>query len=123
MTAKSTVSLLGAALLLAAPVAADAAKKKPSIHRGTYTCYQGGLTSTGSLYWGTFKVTRGNRYAISGSKGRFRRSGRRLIWRSGSLKKWTWEGRYRTSRTPSGKRQYHVELIDRPNEIKITCSD
>ena len=129
-----------------APAIAEAAAKKPctsgsaakraacrkarrrtaasgGIHRGTYTCYQGGLTSSGSLFWGTFKVTAGNRYAISGSKGTFRRSGSRLVWLSGSLKKWKWEGRYRTSRTAAGVRQYHVDIIDRPNEIKIQCSD
>jgi hypothetical protein len=121
-----TAAVLASTLAVAPAVGAEKKRAKRSsagIHNGAYTCYQGGLTSTGSAYWGTFKVTKGKRYAITGSKGTFRRRGARLIWKSGSLKKWKWTGRYRTSRTPAGERQWHVEIIDRPNEIKITCSD
>ena len=94
-----------------------------SVHRGNYTCYQGGLTSTGSMYWGYLKVKRGNRYEIVGSKGKFTRKGKRLIWKSGSLKKWKWEGEYRTSRTAAGERQWQIDIIDRPNRIRIQCLD
>lgn len=126
MTIRPALALLTTlAFALAATAAPAAAKKRAGkgIHNGTYTCYQGGLTSEGSLFWGTFRVTKGTRYAITGSKGSFRRKGSRLIWKSGSLRKWKWKGRYRTSRTAAGERQYHVEIIDRPNRIKITCSD
>lgn len=94
-----------------------------AVHKGNYTCYQGGLTSTGSVYWGYIKVKRGNRYEIPGSKGKLRRKGRKLVFRSGSLKRWKWKGRYYTSRTGAGKKQWHINMIDRPNRIKISCSD
>jgi len=126
MTRKSISSLMAAVALtttLAFSGAAAAASKGGSVHRGTYTCYQGGLTSTGSLYWGTLKITSGNRYAITGSKGAFRRSGKKIIWKSGSLKKWKWQGEYRTSKSGGGEQQWHIDIIDRPNRIRIQCHD
>ena len=94
-----------------------------AVHRGNYTCYQGGLTSRGSLYWGYIKVKRANKYEIPGSKGKFKRKGKRLVFTKGSLKRWKWKGRYYTSKSGGGEKQWHIDLIDRPNEIRIWCSD
>ncbi len=122
MTHARTAIALAATLAISGSAAASA-QGAASVHRGTYTCYQGGLTSTGSLYWGTLEITSGNRYAITGSKGTFRRSGKKIIWKSGSLKKWKWQGEYRTSKTGGGVQQWHIDIIDRPNRIRIKCHD
>jgi len=126
-TSRLFATLALASMLALAPAAAESAEaakraKGGKIHRGNYTCYQGGLTSEGSLYWGYFKVKRGYKYEISGSSGKVKRKGKKLIF-TGTLKRWDWKGRYRTSRTGAGKKQWHIDLIDKPNDIRVQCHD
>lgn len=113
--ARITVAVLAVVALCLAVLAPAAGA---GVHRGNYTCYQ-----AGSLYWGYFEVKGKNRYEIAGGKGKFKKKGKKLVFKSGSLKKWGWKGKYSSGRSLGGEKEWQIDLIDRKNGIKINCYD
>lgn len=111
------VAALLATAIVALAVAAPSAQA--GVHKGNYTCYQ-----YGSYYWGYFEVKGKNKYEIAGGKGKFKlKKGKKLVFKSGSLKKWGWKGKYSSGRSLGGEKEWQIDLIDRKNGIKINCYD
>lgn len=89
------------------------------IHKGSYSCYQ-----AGAWYWDHLRIKAGNKYAFTNGKGRFElKRGKKLVFKSGPLKKWGWVGRYSKGFSEGGEREWQIDLIDRKNGTRINCYD